>query len=105
MSKAKAPTDPVTSPVICQIINSDRCEVYGLVVKHNAPVLAMCRRLIEVGYDPDRPLEAYRREVLCLRISSIGYGAKFTVKEKQGTPILRRLYEAPTGVSTASPIA
>lgn len=103
MKRTKVPSDPVTAPVVCQIINSDCCDFDGLVVKHNAPVLAMCRKLIDAGYDPHRPLEAYRGEVLCIRISSIGYGAQFTVKDSQcGTPVLRRYSEAPTGVPTAS---
>jgi len=32
------------------------------------------------GYDPATPLEAYRGE-LCLRVRSIGEGAKLTVRE------------------------
>jgi hypothetical protein len=93
------------TPVVCRIVGPDRCEVDGIVVKHNAPVLAMCRELLDVGYDPERPLEAYRSEMLCLRISSIGHGAKFTVKDnRRGTPVLRRCYEAATGMSTAPPM-
>ena len=92
------------APIACQIIGSDRCVYGGLVVKHNAPVLAMCRKLIEAGYDPERPLEAHRGDTLCLRISSVGYGAKFTVKDdRRGTPVLRR-YEAFPGVPVASPM-
>jgi hypothetical protein len=90
--------------LVCQLTGSDRCSVDGLVVKHAAPVLAMCRALIGAGYDPARPLEAYRGETLCLRVSSLGYGAKFTVKDNRcGTPALRR-YEASPSVSTASPM-
>jgi hypothetical protein len=78
--------------VICSLTGSDRCSADGLTVKHNAPVLAMCRALLDAGYDPERPLEAYRGDVLSLRVSSIGYGAKFTVEESRsgGAPVLRR---------------
>jgi hypothetical protein len=94
----------MSAPVVCQLTGSDGCEFDGIVVKHTAPALAMCRALIDAGYDRERPLEAYRGEMLCLRISSIGHGAKFTVKDNRyGTPALRR-YEASPGVSTASPI-
>jgi hypothetical protein len=66
--------------------------------------LAMCRALIGAGYDPARPLEAYRGETLCLSVSSLGYGAKFTVKDNRcGTPALRR-YEAFSRVPVASPM-
>jgi hypothetical protein len=64
----------------------------------------MCRKLIEAGYDLDQPLEAYRGEMLCLRVSTIGYGAKFTVKEdRRGAPVLRS-YEAFPSVPVASPM-
>jgi hypothetical protein len=54
----------------------------------NAPVLALCRALIEAGHDPNTPLEAYRGATLCLRVRSIGEGAKLTVKEtcRDGKP-------------------
>ena len=32
------------APIVCQIIGSDRCEVDGLVVKHNAPVFGYLPR-------------------------------------------------------------
>jgi hypothetical protein len=84
--------DTNRKPVACRIIGSDHCEVDGLVVKHNAPVFAMCRKLIDAGYDPELPLEAYRGEMLCLRVSSLRYGAKFTVNDnRRGTPVLRLL--------------
>lgn len=94
----------MSTPVVCQLTGPDRCEFDGIVVKHNAPVLAMCRALIDAGYDRERPVEAYRGETMCLRISSIGHGAKFTVKDNRyGTPALRR-YEASAGVSSALPM-
>jgi hypothetical protein len=93
------------APIACQIIGSDRCEVGGLVVKHNAPVLAICRALIEAGYDPEQPLEAYRGDTLCLRVSSIGHGAQYTVEENRsgGPPVLRR-YKAFPGRAVAPPM-
>jgi hypothetical protein len=45
----------------------------------------MCRKLLEAGYDPDRPLHCYRGETLAMKItmkiSSISYGAKYSVSE------------------------
>jgi hypothetical protein len=82
----------MSAPVICSLTGSDRCSVDGLTVKHNAPVLAMCRALMDAGYDQERPLEAYRGDVLSLRVSNIGYGAKFTGEDSRsgGAPVLRR---------------
>ena len=58
-----------------------RASAAGVVVTGHAPVLKLCRRLIEAGHDSALPLEAYRGAVLCLRIRSIGEGAKLTVNE------------------------
>ena len=49
-------------------------------VKAYAPVLAMCRALVAAGRDPMEPLEAYRGDVLCLKVRSIGEGAKLAIK-------------------------
>ena len=53
----------------------------GIEVEAAAPVLALCRKLVAAGHDPATPLEAYRGEVLCLRVRSIGEGAKLTVED------------------------
>ncbi len=63
------------SPLIARIIGSDRCECENFTVKHSAPVLALCRKLVEAGYDPGRPLHAYRGSTLCLTVRSIGEAA------------------------------
>ena len=39
-----------------------------------APVLDLCRELLAAGFNPASPLEAWRRETLCLRVRSIGEG-------------------------------
>ena len=39
-------------------------------------MLALCRRLVEAGHDPARPLHAYRGDVLALAVTSIGLGAR-----------------------------
>ena len=62
-----------------EIIGADRCDAEGLTVKAAAPVLAMCRKLISAGYDPSRPLNAYRGKVLALRVCPIGEGALLRV--------------------------
>src|SRR5215813_13950707 len=68
-------------PILAQLIKSDRCSTEGLEVRGNAPALAMCRKLIEAGYDPDRPLLCFRGETLAMKISSIAYGARYSVSE------------------------
>ena len=70
-----------------EIIGDDRATCNGLEAQHNAPVLALCRKLVAAGHDPATPLEAYRGEVLCLRVRSIGEGAKLTVDETRSPPV------------------
>ena len=58
---------------------SDRCEAEGISVRAAAPVLALCRKLVTAGHDPERPLHAYRGNVLALRVRSIGEGAQLAI--------------------------
>lgn len=65
-----------------ELIGSNQATACGVTVSgRNAPVLALCRALIEAGHDPAIPLEAYRGNTLCLRVRSIGEGAALSVSE------------------------
>jgi hypothetical protein len=66
-----------------EIIGSDKCTAEGFTVRSAAPVLALCRKLVDAGYDPTAELHAYRGDMLCLKISSIRHGARYTVREDQ----------------------
>jgi hypothetical protein len=72
-----------------EIIGSDRCDAEGHTVRAAAPVLAMCRKLLTAGYDPNRPLNAYRGNVLALRVCPIGEGAKLMVEDGPSGPHFR----------------
>jgi hypothetical protein len=64
------------------LIGSNQATAAGVTVSgRNAPALALCRALVEAGHDPATPLEAYRGTTLCLRVRSIGEGARLTVRE------------------------
>jgi hypothetical protein len=71
----------MTDIIRAEIIGSDTCIAEGITVRASTPVLGMCRKLIEAGYPTTSPLHAYRGDVLCLKIRSIGEGAKLTVAE------------------------
>jgi hypothetical protein len=73
---------PKTS-IIASVEGSDLCRAEGYTVKDHSPVLAMCRTLVEAGLDPQRPLLAFRRDVLAMRIKTIELGAHFSVVENQ----------------------
>jgi hypothetical protein len=75
------------------------CE--GIEVKAAAPTLAMCRALVAAGYDPAQPLESYRDDVLCLKVRSIGEGARLAIR---GDGVGFR-FEGGYGLDTAPPIA
>jgi len=66
------------------------CTAQGLTAKGTAPVLRLCRMLVEAGHNPEEPMEVYRGATLALRVRSIGEAAKFTVNES-GSPRFVRL--------------
>ena len=54
-------------------------------------MLALCRALIDAGYDPGRALLGHRGGNLALAVRSIGEGALLTVEDdRHGRPRLRR---------------
>jgi hypothetical protein len=69
--------------------NSLRAELSGSTIASAAgqlaightPILLLCRQLIAAGIDPATPLEAWRGPTLCIRVASIGAGARLTVDE------------------------
>jgi len=73
-----------------EIIGSHQCSAEGYTVRSPASVLVLCRRLVDAGFDPRRQLDAYRNEVLALRVRSIGRGALLTVKERPFGPVFER---------------
>jgi hypothetical protein len=53
----------------------------GITVRGWAPVLNLCRKLIQAGHDPTEPAGACRGETLCLHIRSIGEAAELSISE------------------------
>jgi hypothetical protein len=89
------------APVIrAEIVGVDECHAEGHRVRGVAPVLAVCRKLIAAGFDPGRPLHAYRGSTLCIIVNRIGTAAKWTVKERPTGPTLERWAPFP-----ASPVS
>lgn len=74
--------------ICATIIGDDLCKAEGITARGSAPVLALCRKLVAAGHDPGAPLEAWRGATLCLRVRTIGEGAKLTVRTAgNGRPI------------------
>jgi hypothetical protein len=76
---ARPASRSLTEPIRATLHAPDRCTALGMTASSHAPVLALCRLLIEAGYHPATPLEAYRGEVLCLRVRTIGEAARLRV--------------------------
>ena len=91
----------IPKPAIrASLIGSNRCDADGFTARGCAPVTKLCRVLLKAGYDPGRPLHAYRGEVLSLVVRTIGEGARLTVKTAgNGCPIF-----APAEGAAAPPV-
>jgi hypothetical protein len=63
------------------LLGSHQASAAGIVATGHAPVLSLCRRLIEAGIDPDRPLRVYRGDTLALTVRSIAEGARLRIKD------------------------
>jgi len=68
-----------TTIVRAQLIGSNRCTALGVEANGSAPVLELCRKLLAAGHNPALALEAYRSDTLCLRVRSIGEGARLRI--------------------------
>jgi hypothetical protein len=70
-----------------------------ITVRLPSPVLALCRKLIEVStYAPETPLSAHRGKTLCLRVRTIGEGARLEIA---GNGVGFRSLQGPVAVGIA----
>jgi hypothetical protein len=105
-SKANSQHPFAQAPICAELIVSDRREAEGFIARGHAPALELCRELVAAGFGPAFPLEAWRGGTLCLRVHSIGEGARLTVAvDRHGTPRLRRHQERAPGYVGASTVA
>jgi hypothetical protein len=86
-----------------------RCIAEGIEAIAEAPVLALCRKLVEAGHDPTSPMEVYRGDVLALHVRSIGEAARLEIgragfqvrRECRGGSPVRYSREGATTLATA----
>jgi hypothetical protein len=76
------PSQVLQQAIRADLIGLDTCTALGLTCNSGSPVLAMRRALVIAGHDPGSQLEAYRGDVLCLRVRSIGAGAAVEVNAR-----------------------
>jgi hypothetical protein len=86
-AKYRSPS-PASSCIRAEIVGDDSCTALGITVSGNAPVLRLCRALVNAGHDPALPLHAFRGATLALKVRTIGEGARLIVKTAgNGKPI------------------
>jgi hypothetical protein len=67
----------LSNAIIAHLSSDTYATALGITVR-SPPVLALCRKLIEVStYALSTPLDAYRGAALCLRVRSIGESVGF----------------------------
>jgi hypothetical protein len=77
------------APLIRAELRGDNvCIAERITATGSSPVLALCRTLIEAGYDPQLPLDCYRGSILALRIRTIGKAAALEINGK-GTGLIK----------------
>jgi hypothetical protein len=59
---------------VSDLIGVDTAVAAGIAATGHAPLLTLCRRLVEAGHDPSTPPEAYRGTTLCLRRARLAPG-------------------------------
>jgi hypothetical protein len=87
-------------PITARLIGSGTATANGI----EAPgVFDLCRRLLAAGADPAASLVCWRGNIVALRITSIGAGAKYTIREtsNDGPRVVRWKPFQPRDVSAA----
>lgn len=97
---------PSKPAIRAEITGSDHCEALGVVAISSSPVLSLCRMLVAAGHDPQLALEAFRGDLLCLSIRSIGAGARLKINGPgTGFCMRRDVSTAPPARFSGSPYA
>lgn len=68
------------NPIRAELVGDSKALACGFVINSSSPLLALCRKLVDAGYDPATSLEAYRDDTLCLKVRSIGEAARLEIK-------------------------
>jgi hypothetical protein len=93
---------PITA-IRAELYRSDVCAAAGLVSRGTTPILNLCRRLVAAGHDPATPLEAWRGDVLALRVRAIGEGAALEINSPGTEFVAFRELRAASPVRSQAP--
>ena len=95
------------APIRAMLIGSNRWSAEGISARGYDPVFDLRRELVAPGRNPTSPLEGWRGKTLCLRVGSIGEGARLAVAhDRDGTPhAFDARQERSQGHGAGSPVA
>lgn len=93
-----------STTIRAKIIGDHTCAAEGVTAHGASPVLQLSRLLVNAVFDPAAPLEAYRGDVLCLRVRAIGEAAGLEINSN-GTGFVRhRAVRAAPPVRKSRPV-
>ena len=76
--------------LVGELSDDNTCRLAGTVAICRTPILTACRQLLARGFNPNAPIEIYRRNTLVLQIRILAAGARLTVEEcSDGCPRFR----------------
>lgn len=78
-----------------ELVKDDTCIALGIKSTGQAPVISLCRKLIEAGHEPATPLHAYRGNTLAIRVRSIGEAANLELASGGTFRAARKPHAAP----------
>jgi hypothetical protein len=65
--------------IVAKLSGSNTCTALGLTAQSGSPVLLLCRRLIDAGYDPTVAMQVFRGDTPALTVRSIGEAARLEI--------------------------
>jgi hypothetical protein len=100
---AHAKFDGVMAVITARLDGSECASAEGITVTGPSPVLALCRKLLDAGYDPATRMHVFRGDTLALIIRSIGEGARLEINHHGTGFIARRKGGAGSLVAATAP--
>jgi hypothetical protein len=65
--------------IVATLSGSDTASAEGITVTSPSPVLALCRKLIDAGFDPATFIHVFRGDTLALIVRSLAEGARLEI--------------------------
>jgi hypothetical protein len=76
---SKLKSSSLQSNIRAELAGASTCSALSVTIESSAPVISLCRRLIEAGHDPATAMQVFRGDVLALIVRSIGEAARLEI--------------------------